>query len=130
ESVPVSLLSHRDHTSPPAEDADPNGLLAVGGDLRPERLLRAYASGIFPWYSEGLPILWHSPDPRFVLDPRRVHLSRSLRKTLRRAVYEVRYDTAFAEVVDGGARQRSPGREGAWVTLDMRDPYLVPHALG
>lgn len=128
--MPVYLLSHRDHTFPPADDADPNGLLAVGGDLRPERLLRAYASGIFPWYSEGLPILWHSPDPRFVLEPWRIHLSRSLRKTIRRGVYEVRYDTAFAEVVDGCARQRGPGREGTWITQEMRDAYVALHRQG
>jgi len=128
--VPVYLLSDRDQAFPPADQADPNGLLAVGGDLRPSRLLLAYASGIFPWYSEGLPILWHSPDPRFVLEPSRIHLSRSLRKTIRRGVYQVRYDTAFAQVVDGCAKQRGPGREGTWITNEMRDAYVALHRQG
>src|SRR5262245_15828062 len=127
--VPVYRLDER-LVFPRPDLADEDGLLAVGGDLRPERLLRAYASGIFPWYSEGLPILWHSPDPRFVLEPRRIHLSRSLRKAIRRGLYEVRYDTAFTEAVEGGPRQRCPGREGTWITEEMRDAYVALHRQG
>src|SRR5687768_8617979 len=77
-SVAVHLLKTNSIEFPPLEEAEPDGLLAVGGDLRPPRLLSAYAQGIFPWYSDGLPILWHSPDPRFVLEPEKLHLPRSL----------------------------------------------------
>jgi len=128
--VPLYLLKNADSAFPPANEADKTGLLAVGGDLRPGRLLDAYSKGIFPWYGEGLPILWHSPDPRFVLQPSRIHLSRSLRRTLRRKTFEVRYDTVFAQVIDGCASQRGPGRTGTWLTPEMRHAYLTLHQLG
>src|SRR5512140_1693564 len=83
---------------PPPEHAE-DGLLAVGGDLRPERLLLAYRSGIFPWYEEGFPILWHSPDPRCVLLTDDIHVGRTLRKVMARGGYRVAYDTAFREVI-------------------------------
>ena len=95
---------------PDPEDADPSGLLAVGGDLSPERLLLAYALGIFPWYSDDQPVLWHSPDPRTVILPAELHVLRSLERTLRRATYAVRLDTAFEAVVD--ACRSSPPPEG------------------
>src|SRR5690349_9750472 len=90
---------------PPVEQAlkEPNGLLAVGGDLAPERLLDAYRRGIFPWYSNDEPVLWWSPDPRMVLYPEEIHVSRSLRKRLRRGGFEIRIDTAFREVMLGCA---------------------------
>jgi leucyl/phenylalanyl-tRNA--protein transferase len=128
--VPVYRLHPTQVVFPPAEDADPSGLLAVGGDLSPERLLEAYASGIFPWYSAGQPILWHSPDPRFVLEPSKVHLPRSLRKTLKRRPYEVRYDTAFGEVIAACARTPRPGQRGTWITDEMRQAYQTLHTLG
>ena len=84
---------------PDPRDAEPNGLLAMGGDLSPERLLIAYSMGIFPWYNPGDPILWHCPDPRMVLLPEDLHVSRSLRPVLARCRWSVRYDTAFAEVI-------------------------------
>lgn len=115
---------------PPPEAAEPGGLLAVGGDLSPRRLLTAYSQGIFPWYSEGQPILWHSPDPRFVLLPEKLHLSSSLKKTLKRAPYEVRLDTAFAQVIDACARTPRPGQGGTWITDEMRDAYVALHRLG
>ena len=115
---------------PPAEDADPSGLLAVGGDLKPERLLAAYSQGIFPWYSEGQPILWHSPDPRFVLAPERLHLPQSLKKTLRRGAFEVRFDTAFAEVIAGCAESARPHQSGTWITAAMQRAYVHLHQLG
>ena len=93
--MPIYLLGEEPELFPPPEKADRGGLLAVGGDLSPERLLSAYSQGIFPWYSQGQPILWHSPDPRFVLEPDKLHVGRSLRKTMGRGDYEVRYDTAF-----------------------------------
>lgn len=115
---------------PPPEDADESGLLAVGGDLRPERLITAYALGIFPWYSEGQPILWHSPDPRFVLEPSGFHLPRSLKKELNRGTYGVRFDTAFAQVIDACAKVKRPGQRGTWITREMRQAYLQLHELG
>src|SRR5690242_20647896 len=106
--MPVYFLKGEQSEFPPADEADKTGLLAVGGDLRPGRLLDAYSKGIFPWYGEGLPILWHSPDPRFVLEPHKIHIARSLQKTIRRGAFEVRYDTAFEEVIRGCAEQRGP----------------------
>jgi leucyl/phenylalanyl-tRNA--protein transferase len=115
---------------PPVETADEDGILAVGGDLKPERLVEAYRRGIFPWYSEGLPILWHCPDPRFVLEPKTLHVPRSLRKMMRRGTYEVRLDTDFEDVIDGCAKTRRPGQRGTWITRDMRKAYIRLHALG
>ena len=110
--------------------AEPSGLLGVGGDLSPERLLLAYASGIFPWYSDPDPILWFSPDPRMVLEPGRLHVPRSLRKTLRHGRYAVRLDTAFERVIRGCAEARRPEDVGTWITADMREAYLRLHQLG
>ena len=115
---------------PPPEEADPSGLLAVGGDLSPERLLLAYAHGIFPWYDETLPILWHSPDPRMVLLPGELHVPKSLAKTLRRGRFELRLDTAFAEVIAACASTPRPRERGTWITAEMREAYLRLHALG
>ena len=129
--MPVFLLSD-DHPElfPHPGRADPSGILAVGGDLSPERLLAAYRNGIFPWYSEGQPILWHSPDPRFVLEPAKVHVGRTLRKTLSRKPYAVRYDTAFAEVITRCGEVPRPGQDGTWITGAMRDAYVELHRLG
>lgn len=109
---------------PPVDDADEDGILAVGGDLSQRRLIEAYRRGIFPWYSEGLPVLWHCPDPRFVLDPAKLHVPRSLRKVMNRRVYDVRLDTAFEQVIDGCARTKRPGQRGTWITRDMRRAYV------
>jgi leucyl/phenylalanyl-tRNA--protein transferase len=110
--------------------AEPDGLLAVGGDLTPARLVAAYASGIFPWYSEGQPILWWAPDPRFVVVPARVHVGRTLRRVLRRRPYEVTFDGAFAEVVERCAGTPRPGQRGTWITAEMRRAYVELHDLG
>ncbi len=128
--VPVYLLSPEDVAFPPADHADADGLLAVGGDLRPERLLTAYRSGIFPWYGRGLPILWHSPDPRYVLDPAAIHVPHSLRRTIKRKTFEVRYDTAFEQVVDACARAPRPSQKGTWITPEMKAAYLALHHMG
>jgi len=115
---------------PSPELADPSGLLAVGADLRTERLLLAYSHGIFPWYEQGLPILWHCPDPRMCLVPRELHLSRSLRKVLRRGPYEVRFDSAFDRVIRHCAQiPRSEG-DGTWITEEMIDAYNRLFTLG
>jgi leucyl/phenylalanyl-tRNA--protein transferase len=126
--VPVFKLSQR-LWFPPVELAE-DGLLAVGGDLSPERLLLAYQSGIFPWYEEGLPILWHSPDPRMVLDVQELHVPRSLRKAMRRGPYELRLDTAFGAVMAACALAPRPGQDGTWITADMIEAYEVLHAQG
>jgi leucyl/phenylalanyl-tRNA--protein transferase len=120
-----------DEDFPPVHQARrrPNGLLAAGGDLSPQRLLAAYRRGIFPWYSAGEPILWWSPDPRTVLLPAELHIGRSLRKTLRKRPYEVRADTAFAEVVARCADPR-PGQAGTWITEEMKQAYIGLHVLG
>ena len=116
---------------PPVSDAldEPDGLLCVGGDLSPARLLAAYRRGIFPWYSEGQPILWWSPDPRSVLFPGELRVTRSLAKTIRNRGYTVTYDRAFADVMnlcgDGALRP-----EGTWISSDMRAAYSRLHALG
>lgn len=115
---------------PPVEASDPSGLLALGGDLSPERLLLAYSEGIFPWYSEGQPILWHSPDPRCVLVPAELRVSRSLAKTLRRGRFEVRLDTAFADVIRACAEIPRPEQDGTWITPEMQQAYCTLHRLG
>jgi leucyl/phenylalanyl-tRNA---protein transferase len=126
----VFLLNEDEESFPHPEQADPSGLLAVGGDLRPRRLLAAYARGIFPWYSQGQPILWHSPDPRFTLEPGKLHLPKSLAKVLRRGTFQVRYDTAFEQVIDACAEAYRPGQRGTWITADMREAYVELHRLG
>jgi leucyl/phenylalanyl-tRNA--protein transferase len=126
--VPVYALTDALVFPPPSHAED--GLLAVGGDLSPERLLLAYRSGIFPWYEEGLPILWHSPDPRavFVLD--RIHVGRSLRKVLNRGGYDVRFDTAFVDVIRACKDIEREGQRGTWITDEMEDAYVELHRRG
>lgn len=116
---------------PPVETAlrDPDGLLALGGDLSPQRLLNAYRQGIFPWYSTGQPILWWSPNPRMVLQPAALKLSRSLRKTLRKAPFTITLDQAFDTVTAACAEPRTDGR-GTWLSTDMRRAYSTLHNLG
>ncbi len=131
--MPIPLLFPEDPVEafPDAEDAlpEPNGLLAAGGDLSVERLLGAYHRGIFPWYSEGEPILWWSPDPRCILWPADIRLSRNLQKSLRSTAIEVRTDTVFREVISRCAMSR-PGSIGTWITREMLDAYCVLHQLG
>jgi len=125
----IFRLDHR-LIFPRPELAEPSGLLAVGGDLRPERLVLAYACGVFPWYSEGSPILWHSPDPRMALRAADLDVSRSLARTIRRGAYEVRLDTAFREVIEACARAPRPGQEGTWITGEMVEAYVDLHHHG
>lgn len=116
---------------PPHDSAlrDPAGLLAAGGDLRPERLIAAYSHGIFPWYSPGQPVLWWSPDPREVLWPANFRLSRSLRRTIRQRGFTLHEDRDFCAVIDACAapRSRSPG---TWITPEMRAAYVALHQRG
>ena len=107
----------------------PNGLLAAGGDLSPQRLIAAYRCGIFPWFNEGDPILWWSPDPRMVLFPPELKISRSLRKTLKKANYTIRADSAFNQVVRACAEPRKE-RQGTWIHDEMIAAYTALHEMG
>jgi leucyl/phenylalanyl-tRNA--protein transferase len=121
-----------EHSFPHIETAlaEPNGLLAVGGDLHPERLLAAYRLGIFPWCSAGQPLLWWSPDPRMVLYVEEFQLRRSLAKVVRRNRFEVRVDTAFRDVMVGCAMAPGRGPEQTWISPDMVIAYTALHARG
>lgn len=116
---------------PPLERAllDPNGLLAAGGDLTPDRLIQAYRHGCFPWFQDGQPILWWSPDPRTVLLPNELHVSRSLSKVMRQERYHVSLDQCFTEVIRACAAPRSYAAE-TWITTPMQDAYLELHKRG
>jgi leucyl/phenylalanyl-tRNA--protein transferase len=116
---------------PPVEQAliEPNGLLAAGGDLSPERLLDAYARGIFPWFNDEDPVLWWSPDPRMVLFPRELHVSRTLRRTIRSGEFAVTLDRAFDQVMEGCAAPRT-NQEGTWITGEMMGAYARLADLG
>lgn len=127
----IPVLSHNVLRFPALHRAlaEPNGLLAVGGDLSVERLLLAYRSGIFPWFSEGDPIIWWSPDPRGVIFPDRIHVSRSLRKFARRIDYTYSINQAFEQVISGCIEQRAE-LEGTWITDDMYEAYCDLHDHG
>lgn len=127
----LTWLQRDDLSFPPLTKAmrEPNGLLAAGGDLSPERLQAAYRHGCFPWYQDGQPLLWWSPDPRTVLYPEELHVSRSLRKRLRLCDLEVTFDRAFAEVIRGCAAPRTYA-DGTWITTPMQDAYIKLHQLG
>ena len=120
--MPVYRLT-RALAFPPPEKASDEGLLAIGGDFSPERLILAYSQGIFPWPHQDAPLLWFSPDPRFVLLPSQVHLHKSLRKQIRRAPYSIRFDTAFETVIRACARAPRPGQDGTWITDDLIAGY-------
>lgn len=127
----LTWLQRDDLSFPPLEKAmrDPNGLLAAGGDLSPERLLAAYRHGCFPWYQDGQPLLWWSPDPRTVLFPEELHVSRSLRKKLRQGAFDITFDRAFRDVIEGCAGPRSYA-DGTWITTPMQEAYEKLHQLG
>lgn len=127
--MPVRLI-RGDQALPEPEQSDARGLVAIGGDLRPGRLLDAYRRGIFPWYGEGLPILWHSPDPRFVLEPNALRVNRSLRKSLRRNPYRLSFDTAFGQVIRRCAEVPRHDQDGTWITAEMMASYEQLFALG
>ena len=126
--MPVFRLGER-LLFPPPELAE-DGLLAVGGDLSVGRLLLAYATGIFPWYDEGQPILWHSPDPRLVLPAGELHVGRRLERTLRSGRLRITFDADFDGVIDACARAPRPGEHGTWITREMRTAYKRLHREG
>ncbi len=116
---------------PSPETADSDGIVAVGGDCSPERLLLAYRSGIFPWpMSADLPLFWFSPDPRWVIEPTRAHIPSSLRKQTRRNIFDIRVDTAFDAVILACAATARPGQRGTWITDELRVAYSNLHRLG
>jgi leucyl/phenylalanyl-tRNA--protein transferase len=126
-SRPALLARNAPPTFPNPSGADSEGLVAIGGDLSTERLLAAYEQGIFPWYSEGLPPLWWSPDPRAVMDPEKLHVSRSLAREIRRKRFSVTFDRAFEAVMIECGRDRE---DGTWITPDMLRAYVELHRLG
>ena len=125
----VAFLSER-VWFPPTRLADWTGLLAAGGDLSVERLRLAYRSGIFPWYSPPEPILWYAPPERMVLLPERLHVGRTIEKWTRRGVYEIRFDTAFEQVMRRCGEVERPGQDGTWISEDMVEGYCALHRAG
>ncbi len=115
---------------PPPELADDDGLLAVGGDLSVERLVLAYSMGIFPWYSDGQPILWWSPDPRLILIPAELNMSKTLKQTIRQGRFRVTTNQNFEQVIRGCATIRRKGEQGTWITEEMIDAYIRLHKAG
>ncbi len=127
--MPVYRLS-RELAFPSPQEAEPSGLLAVGGDLGSARLLLAYSMGIFPWYSQGQPILWWSPDPRCVLALTDFHVSRRLRRGLNQGKFRVSFDEDFRGVIRACASVDRPGQEGTWITPEMERAYVRLHEAG
>jgi len=128
--MPVYQLIPGTHLFPPVNHAEDDGLLAVGGDLTKERLLAAYSRGIFPWYEVGQPILWWSPDPRLVLFPEELKISRSLRKVLRKEQFEIRFDSAFEDVIKACASVRKEQGAETWIIPEMQRAYIELHEEG
>lgn len=115
---------------PDPEEADDSGLLAVGGDLSIERLKLAYSKGIFPWYEDGMPVLWWSPDPRMVLFPDKMIVSHSLKQTLKKDLFSITYDTCFEEVIEQCSSTPRVMQEGTWITREMKSAYIRLHKAG
>ncbi|HJV89266.1 MAG TPA: leucyl/phenylalanyl-tRNA--protein transferase [Holophagaceae bacterium] len=126
--MPVFRLT--DHLVFPNPDLAEDGLLAIGGDLSVERLLLAYRSGIFPWYGEEDPLLWWSPPERAVLRPGHLHLPARTRRRLRQRPFEIRFDSAFEQVIGHCSQVPRPGQDGTWITADMRGAYVALHRAG
>ncbi len=128
--MPVFLLDENEILFPPPHMARADGLLALGGDLRTERLLAAYGMGIFPWYMAGEPILWWSPDPRLVLYPGELHVSRRLRRLMRQSRYAVTFDHDFPSVIRACAKTHLFREKGTWIVPEMIDAYIDLHEAG
>lgn len=129
EESPLYFLTER-LAFPPAAHANSEGLLAVGGDLSPERLILAYQNGIFPWFNKDSLILWWCPDPRMVLFPSKIRISKSMRKFMKSTNLEIRLNSAFESVIDSCATVRREGQNGTWITPAMKEAYLKLHQLG
>jgi leucyl/phenylalanyl-tRNA--protein transferase len=128
--MPLFWLSNEHLEFPPVHLAEPEGVLAVGGDLSPQRLLKAYNSGIFPWYSPEEPILWWSPDPRFVLFPDKLKVSKSMRPYFNQQKYQLTFDQEFESVMRACGEMPRPGQNGTWITDEMIEGYTRLHHLG
>jgi len=128
-SLPWLNNENFEFPAPDSALAEPNGLLAAGGNLAPERLIEAYSKGIFPWFEDGQPILWWTPDPRMVLYPDELHISRSLAKAMRKSEFDICTDTAFAHVISACADTRTYS-QGTWITVEMIEAYCRLHELG
>jgi len=115
---------------PPAESARPDGLLAIGGNLSPGVVISAYKQGVFPWFSEGDPILWWSPDPRYVLFPEKLHISKSLKRDLKKNLFKVFFNTRFDEIIGECRNIPRPGQDGTWITEEMEKAYIKLFELG
>jgi leucyl/phenylalanyl-tRNA--protein transferase len=126
--MPIFLLGE-EAVFPPPELSSPEGIIAVGGDLSPRRLLNAYAAGIFPWYSQGEPILWWSPDPRLVLFPGEVHISKSMKRIINKKRFHLTCDRGFKEVIEK-CRQPRLTQPGTWITDDIQEAYVQLHNMG
>lgn len=122
------LTPHDDF--PPVDTANAIGLLAFGGDLSPKRLMQAYSRGIFPWYDSSQPVLWWSPDPRMVLFPENLKISKSMKQLLKKGVFEVTFNKNFKEVIANCAAMKREGQAGTWITKEMQEAYLKMHELG
>ncbi len=130
---PVWLDNNPENIEFPHPDlalTEPDGLLAVGGDLSPQRIINAYMNGIFPWYSDGQPILWWSPNPRAVLFPDKLHVSRSLKKVISKNIYRTTLDQAFEQVIENCAQTPRKDQEGTWITDERAQAYIRLHQLG
>lgn len=128
--MPVFYLSENKLTFPPPFLADKTGLLAVGGDLSMQRLIKAYSEGIFPWYNEDEPILWWSPDPRLVLFPEELHIGRSLAKVIAKNIYDITVDRSFEEVITKCRDVHTETKSGTWLVDEMLDAYMLLHESG
>lgn len=115
---------------PPVDEADPDGLIAVGGDLSMERLLQAYAHGIFPWFTQEEDVFWYSPDPRMVMFPEDFKISDSLNRIIRGKKFSIRFDTAFQQVIRACAEAPRPGQDGTWISPDFIEAYTALHKKG
>ena len=115
---------------PPVELSNPEGILAIGGDLHPERLITAYQSGIFPWYNEGEPIIWYSPVYRMVLKPHEVYISKSMKKVLRDQVFQVTFNQNFEAVIQHCQQTFRPGQRGTWITQELKNAMIQLHNMG
>ena len=128
--MPVFLLDELSYEFPPVELSRPDGLLAVGGDLSVKRLLNAYRSGIFPWYNQGEPILWWSPDPRLVLFPEELHVPRRLKREMRKGRFRITCNRAFRQVMEQCGQTRLWQNQGTWINREMINAYCRLHELG
>lgn len=124
------FLLGSEYVFPPIELADPHGIIAIGGDLNPNRLIEAYKNGIFPWYNEGEPIVWYSPDPRMVLKPSNVYISKSMRKILNEGKYKVTFNQNFEQVIERCQKIKRDGQRGTWITRELKKSMIELHKMG